>query len=173
MLYRNIFCLVFAAMIAGCSSSDSDDAGMLDDPAGAGTGDEVAPGAGTGDEVVPAEQAAALEGSWETPCAESSISKRVFAGDVVAGSNGNFGDAECVILRELVALQGTFVLGGSVITAGGLQATEIDITDDTTGSTSMSIFLIQDDVLYLGDTDAVAEGVRPDALNFNRGFIRQ
>ncbi|MEE9319068.1 MAG: hypothetical protein V3U76_01360 [Granulosicoccus sp.] len=193
MPYKNLSCLIFAALIAGCSSSGNDDAGVINDPTGAGADGEVAsdagadgevvPGAGADGEVVPgapgvgadgeAADGETLQGSWLTPCAESSISKLVFAGDVVAGNVADFNDAECVILLENTAFEGTYVLGDSVTTSSGMQATEIDITDKVSGATTMSIVFIQDDMLYLGDADLVAEVARPDTLNFNRGFVRQ
>lgn len=78
--------------------------------------------------------------------------------------------------------KGTFVLGGTITTSGGIQAIKIDshITEYNGApfeTDEYGIVYINGDNMYNGNTsdekDGTAPDLRPDTLNFERVFVRQ
>lgn len=96
----------------------------------------------------------------------------------------NYTDPDCTIPDTQIpnpTASGTFVIGNTITTTGGLQAKEIDsYVDQSSGAIfadGFVIFNIDGNTLYFGDTTGDNDGstpeLRPDTLNFDRSYERQ
>ena len=135
-----------------------------------------------------------LEGTWIKACgiadpndpdSHSDIVTTTFSGNQLDSNIENYQDAACTVPLPVApnpTSSGTFTVGDTLTTTGGLQATEIDSHIDTFNGApfvidEFTIFYIDGNSLFLGDDsgalDALSDATRPDTLNFNREFIRQ
>ncbi|MFV2061244.1 MAG: hypothetical protein ACC653_11225 [Gammaproteobacteria bacterium] len=136
-----------------------------------------------------------FEGVWYKPCGLADDNGPVavydtvtltFKNNIFQSDIKNFTDSNCTTVFSQSpnpTASGTFLLSDVVITTtSGLMATEFTtrITSTTGGpfeNYDYDIYYISVDTLYFGNTNAVKNGtsvaLRPDTLDFNRGFIRQ
>ncbi len=103
-------------------------------------------------------------GSWETDI-------HVFRADgSYTGITTFYNGTDCTGDALPVTNNGTYVLGNPVTTAGGLEATEIDITIEAlAGGTNTKydiVYIDGTDTLYMATFPAFAADSRPDALDF-------
>ncbi len=136
-----------------------------------------------------------LEGTWLKSCgvvdaADPSsfydIVTATFSGNSFSSSIQNFTDANCTVPFALApnpTASGVFSLSGvAVTTTSGVQAFEFDssITQSNGApfdNDDFDIFYLNGNTLYFGIIDGVLDAstpsLRPDTLDFNRGFVRQ
>ncbi len=164
----------------------------------AGCGDG---GGGDEDPATDDEQGAGktiLEGVWKKSCGINKggtpsdpdvsfydVITLTFSGNRFSSDIRNYSDADCSIPLAGASnptAKGTFVLGGTITTTGGMQATEIDshVTEYSGApfqADEFGIVYVSGDTLYNGDDSGGADGttpdLRPDTLDFERKFIRQ
>jgi len=139
--------------------------------------------------------ATVFEGEWYKPCGLADDNGPVVVYDVVTvtfrgntfhSDIKNYIDSNCSITFSQYpnpTATGTFALSDVVITTtSGLQATEFVSHISTSSGASFDnddydIYYLSADTLYFGDTKGTEDGtcaaLRPDTLNFNRGFIFQ
>lgn len=173
--------ILMIALTYGCggSSSNEEDTDSNTDASGN-------PGAGN--------QSTELEGSWRKSCSASDetdpdtfydIVTLTFAGNGFGSSIENFVDANCSNPLPAAAnptASGTFTMGNSVSLSDGNSATQLDTHIDTYNGAPFviddySIFLIDNNILYLGADDDIFDGsstmLRSQTLDYNRQFLRQ
>ncbi|TCS38749.1 hypothetical protein [Reinekea marinisedimentorum] len=170
--------LASAVLISGCGSE------------GGSTVDEAVPS--TVENNTPS--TTELEGSWLKSCSAVDqedpetlydIVALEFTGSTFSSSIQNYTDSSCLTSFDYApnpTSSGYFSLGSDVTTSGGLQATEIDTHIEIYNGAEFdideyTIYYIDGTALYVGDdsgiNDASSAELRPNALNFERVFVKQ
>ena len=134
-----------------------------------------------------------LEGTWVKQCNALNqadpntyydVITLTFVGNNFESNILNYTDPGCTIPDTLIpnpSASGTFTVGDTVITTGGLNAIEIDSHNEHTSGATFNdqfiIFYIDGNTLYFGNANGVNDGstpeMRPNTLNFDRSFERQ
>tara|TARA_R110000796_G_C14486690_1_gene427305 strand:+ start:151 stop:669 length:519 start_codon:yes stop_codon:yes gene_type:complete len=141
----------------------------------------------TNDTTASNKSVAELSGSWSGRFCEQDQSEGYYQDKVTFDTLTNtaiistnyYFDANCLILIEEIDSQTSwFTLGETITTDSGLTAREIDVfqTEDMMPPVQYSIYRIDGDVLYLGDsTDIEYTGTtedRPTSLDFESSQTR-
>lgn len=171
--------VVLALLLSACESGSSSGSSETDAPP------LTAIGAGTG-------EATALEGTWFKECSLDSSEEDgfyetielKFSGNTIASDIKIYEDADCTVPFDFApnpTASGVFLVGESVVTTDGVQATEFDTHITVYDGAEFDIyeydiFYIQGGELYFGELsgelDASSPSARPDTLDFERTFYK-
>ena len=190
-LQSNLFLKLTAALLLSIVLAACGDGGESDPAPVGATGGTTGGTTGGGSGVT------ALEGTWKKTCGigegEDPANPNAFYDAVTLtfiGNNfdsdiKNYSDTGCsmpIPVAPNPTAKGTFTVGNSLTTTGGLQASEIDthITEFNGAPFDIDdfdIFHIDVNTLYFGDISGAKDGtssaLRPGTLDFNRVFRRQ
>ncbi len=136
-----------------------------------------------------------FEGDWYKPCGVADASEPViiydtvsvtFVGNTFDSTIKNYTDANCTVPLQFSpspTASGLFNLTGiAVATTNGIEASQFDTQITLSNGaifdvTEYDIYYITGDTAYFGNIDGINDAstpaLRPDTLDFTRGFIRQ
>jgi len=121
-------------------------------------------------------KATELDGRWSVcyePDGKLYMKRTVkFNGNVAVIQSVRYVESSCETVQSVESdIDFKFTIGESVTTVGGLEAKELDFVSSENG-TFYTIYYINNDVLYFGDTTDFSGSNRPDELDFSWGHIK-